>query len=67
MAAAIEERGTRKVLDRNDAIKALKKEIDVLKAEKTQQSLEVASLNVFALMRRTFVARLKLLTRSLKV
>jgi hypothetical protein len=35
MAAAIEECGTHEVLDRNDAIEALKKEIEVLEAEKT--------------------------------
>jgi hypothetical protein len=32
---AIEERGTKEVVDRNLAIKALKKEVDILEIEKT--------------------------------
>jgi chromosome segregation ATPase len=44
MAAALEERSTRVLLDRNDTIEALKKEIEVLEAEKTRLSVEVGGL-----------------------
>lgn len=45
MSAALDERSTREVLDRNDAIDALKKEVEILEAEKTWLSAEVSNLN----------------------
>jgi seryl-tRNA synthetase len=44
MAAALEECSMREVLDLNDAIDALKKEIEVLEAEKVRISMEVGGL-----------------------
>jgi FtsZ-binding cell division protein ZapB len=45
MAAALEERNTREVLDRNEDIKALKMEVEVLVAEKTRLTVEVGGLS----------------------
>jgi predicted transcriptional regulator len=45
MVAALEERSTREVLDQNDAIDALKKEIEVLETEKARLSVEVRVLS----------------------
>jgi hypothetical protein len=45
MVAALEEHSTHEVLDRNDAIDALKKEIEVLETEKAQLSVEVRVLS----------------------
>jgi FtsZ-binding cell division protein ZapB len=45
MAAALEERNTREVLDRNEDIKALKMEVEVLVAEKTRLTAEVGGLS----------------------
>jgi predicted RNase H-like nuclease (RuvC/YqgF family) len=44
MVAALQERSTCELLDCNDAIEALKKEIEVLEAEKTRLSAEVDGL-----------------------
>jgi hypothetical protein len=45
MAAALEECSTREVLDRNEAIEALKKEVEVFVAEKTCLTMEVGGLS----------------------
>jgi prefoldin subunit 5 len=45
MATALEECSTCEVLDRNEAIEALKKEIEVLVAEKTHLTAEVGGLS----------------------
>jgi hypothetical protein len=44
MAAALEERSTGELLDRNSAIDTLKKEIEVLAAEKSHLLVEDGSL-----------------------
>jgi len=41
VAEALEERSTQEVVDRNLAIEALKKEMDILEAEKTRLAVEV--------------------------
>jgi predicted RNase H-like nuclease (RuvC/YqgF family) len=46
MAAALEERITREVLDRNEAIEALKEEVEVLGAKKTRLVAEVGGLSI---------------------
>jgi hypothetical protein len=45
MAAALEERSACEVLDWNDAIDALKKEIEVLEVDKVRLSAEVGGLS----------------------
>jgi hypothetical protein len=44
MAAALEERSTREVLDRNEAIETLKAEVLVLGAKKTRLTMEIGGL-----------------------
>jgi hypothetical protein len=44
MALVLEERSTSELLGRNDAIKALKKENELLESEKTKLSAEVVEL-----------------------
>ena len=43
MAEALEERSTQEVVDRNLAIEALKKEMDILEVEKTWLAREVVA------------------------
>jgi FtsZ-binding cell division protein ZapB len=45
MASALEERSTCEVLDRNEAIEVLKKEVEVLVAKKTRLTTEVGGLS----------------------
>jgi cell division protein FtsB len=45
MSAVLEERNTHEVLDRNEVIEALKKEVEVLGAEKTRLMAEVGGLS----------------------
>ena len=44
MAEALEERGTKEIIDHNIAIEVLKKEVKVVEAEKTWLVEEVAEL-----------------------
>jgi hypothetical protein len=46
LAEALEERGTREVMDHDSAIKALKKELKIVEAEKKWLVEEVAGLRV---------------------
>ena len=46
LSEAIEERGTREVVNRNLAIEALKNEVETLEAEKTRLVGEVGSLRI---------------------
>jgi hypothetical protein len=46
MAEALEERGTKGIIDRDVTFEVLKKEVEVVEAEKTQLAKEVAGLHM---------------------
>jgi tRNA(Ser,Leu) C12 N-acetylase TAN1 len=66
MAAALEERSTCELLDRNDAIEALKKEIEVLEAEKTRLLAEVDGLRTTHTNADDLHAQVETLTKQLE-
>jgi metal-sulfur cluster biosynthetic enzyme len=66
MAVALEECSTRELLDCNDAIEVLKKEIEVLEAEKTHLSVEVDGCRTACANADNIRAQVETLTKQLE-